>query len=265
MPNLTASLRPPAVLPAPGAMPAGSYMAKIRARGRLIVGVDQNTLGLAYLNPVTAQFEGAEIDLVHQLANAILGNPNAVEFRALTTAQRLPAVADGQVDLVVDAVTITCPRRREVDFSSVYYDAGQRLLVPTNSPARSIADLRGTKVCATAGSTTIDRLKAYPVIPVGVPQRTDCLVKLQEGLVDAVSSDDAILLGLESQDPYTKVIGAPLADEPYGIAIAKSHPDLVRFINGVLAQMRADGSLSAIFHRALGKAATNPPLPTYGG
>jgi polar amino acid transport system substrate-binding protein len=263
MPNLYASLTPLATLPPPGQMPAGSYMAEIYKRGRLIAGVDANTVGLSYVNPQTGQFEGAEPDLVRELAKAIFGNPNAVEFKALTTPQRIQAVYDGSVDIAVDAVTIICARRKQVDFSTVYYDAVQRLLVPTNSRATSIAGLTGQKVCATSGSTSYLKLGAYPVVRVGVPQRTDCLVDLQEGTVAAISSDDTILLGLHSQDPYTKLIGPSLDDEPYGMAIAKSHPVFVRFVNRLLAQLRSDGRLSSIFRTRLGPAASAPPQPQY--
>ena len=147
--------------------------------------------------------------------------------------------------------------------STVDDDAVQRLLVPTNSRATSIAGLTGQKVCATSTSTSNLKLGTYPVVRVGVPQRTDCLVDLQEGTVAAISSDDTILLGLHSQDPYTKLIGPSLHDEPYGIAIAKSHPGFVRFVNRVLAQLRSDGRLSRIFRSRLGAAASAPPQPQY--
>jgi polar amino acid transport system substrate-binding protein len=215
------------------------------------------------VNPQTGQFEGAEPDLVRELAKAIFGNPNAVEFKALTTAQRLQAVSDRSVDIAVDAVSITCARRKLVAFSTVYYDAVQRLLVPTNSRAASIAGLRGQKVCATSSSTSYRTLGKYPVVRVGVPQRTDCLVDLQEGTVKAISSDDTILLGLRTQDPYTKLIGPSLHDEPYGMAIAKSNTGFVRFVNGVLAHLRSDGRLASIFRTRLGPAASAPPQPQY--
>src|SRR5262249_24981038 len=156
---------------------------------------------------------------------------------------RRSAVQDGTVDVVADAYTITCYRKTQVAFSSVYLEAGQRVLVPADSPARSLADLRGKRVCATQTSTSIAKLKQYPgVIPYPVSQRTDCLVALQRGEVDGITSDDAILLGFQAQDPYTKLIGPDIEREPYGMAISQSHPDLVRFVNGVLARMRADGT-----------------------
>jgi polar amino acid transport system substrate-binding protein len=250
-------------------MPRGSFMEKIRRRGYLIAGVDQNTLLFAYFNGLHSQLEGFEIDVVRQVAKAIFGNPDAVHFRAITTAERIPAVEDSSVDIVADAVTITCQRRKQVDFSSVYYDAGQRVLVPVNSPVRSVGDLGGKRICATIGSTTIQKLARLTPRPkpYGVPQRTDCLVALQQGLVSAISSDDSILLGFEAQDPATKIVGPRFAKEPYGMAINKAHPEFVSFVNGVLAQMRSDGTWRKIYRNWLGKvtktAAPAPPKPHY--
>lgn len=265
----TASLRPPAVIPTPGAMPAGSYMARIKRRGYLIAGVDQNTLLFAYFNPLHHQVEGFEMDLLHQLAKAIFGNPAAVRTRAITTAQRISAVQDGSVDVVADAVTMTCERRTQVAFSSVYYDARQRLLVPLNSPIHGVGDLAGRRVCATRGSTSIKRLGTLPAHPIAYPveQRTDCLVALQEGRVDAVTSDDSILLGFQAQDPYTKLLAPQLDDEPYGMAISRAHPDFVRFVNGMLERVRADGTWQSMLHAWLGKVAPTPapPAPHYSG
>jgi polar amino acid transport system substrate-binding protein len=259
----TASLRPPATLPRPDALGRGSFMARIRRHGRLVAGVDQNTLLLGYLRPSTARIEGFEIDLVREVARALLGDPNKIELKALTTTQRLPAVQSGAVDIVVDAVTITCDRRRQVAFSTVYYDAGQRVLVPSSSRARSLADLRGKRVCATKGSTTIQRLERDPAkpVPYGVDQRTDCVVALQEGRVAAISSDDVFLLGFKAQDPNTKIVGPRLADEPYGMAINRRHPEFVRFVNGVLERLRDDGRWKAIHRRWLGPFAPTPAPP----
>jgi polar amino acid transport system substrate-binding protein len=261
--KVTASLRPPATEPAPGAVPPGSYMARIRRRGYLIAGVDQNTLLFAYFNPRDRQLEGFEIDMLREVARAIFGNPNAVRFKAITTAERVPAVQDGSVDIVADAMTITCERRRQVDFSTVYYDAGQRLLVPLDSRIRGASDLRRVRVCATIGSTSLQRLESLEPRPIAVrvPQRTDCLVALQEGQADAVTSDDAILLGFKAQDPYTKIVGRRFADEPYGMAISKSHPDFVRYVNGVLAKLRADGTWRAIYAKWLGRLTPVPAPP----
>jgi polar amino acid transport system substrate-binding protein len=264
--HLTASLRPPAVMPAPGAMPPGSDMAKIKRRGYLRVGVNTGFLGFGYLNPFTGQIDGFEIDLARELAQAIFGAPGHLQLRALTVTQRLPAVQHGSVDIVVDAVTITCSRRQDVDFSTVYYEAGQRVLVPISSKARGLQDLGGKRVCASAQSTPIQVIQRQPSHPiaVGAPQAIDCLVYLQEGRVDAISTDDSILLGFKAQDPYTKIVGPSVAKVPYGMAISKAHPEFVRFVNGVLARMRADGTWRRIYAHRLGNVthSKTPAPPT---
>jgi len=257
----TASLRPEGPLPAAGHMPAGTFMRKIQDRGRLIVGVDQNTLLLGYLNPFNGQIEGFDIDMLRQVAKAIFGDPKAIEFKAISSAQRIPVIQDQSVDIVADAMTITCERARQVAFTTVYYEAGQRIMVPSNSPVRSVGDLAGRKVCATIGSTSIENIRklAPRAIPYPVPLRTDCLVALQEGKVDAISTDDAILYGFQAQDPYTKIVGPRFSNEPYGMAINRSHPEFVRFVNGVLAHARSDGTWASIYEKWLGRVTHAPP------
>ena len=265
--NPTASLRPKA-MPAPGAMPAGSFMWKIEHQGHLIAGVDQNTLQFAYFDPLRRAIVGFEIDLLRRLADRIFGNrPNDIVFKAITTDERIRDVQNGTVDVVADAMTITCARRQLVDFSTVYYNAGQRILVPVNSPVRSVRQLGGRPVCATRGSTSLEILESLTPRPrpYRVDQRTDCLVALQEGHVAAITSDDSILLGFEKQDPDTKIVGPVFAKDPYGMAINKAHGDFVRFVNGFLAEIRANGVWRSIYQHWLPGPAPAPPKATYGG
>jgi polar amino acid transport system substrate-binding protein len=257
----TASLRPAG----PPVVTPGSFMAKIRARGFLIAGVDQSTFHFGYLNPLDGKIEGLDIDMVRAIAAAIFGNPDKVEFRAISDAQRIPDVQSGAVDIVAHTMTITCDRLKQVDFSTVYFDAGQRVLVQINSPATSIAGLGGKKVCATTGSTSIANIKAAPThpIPVAVPYWTDCLVLLQQGDVAAISTDDSILAGLAAQDPWTKIVGSRFSNEPYGLAISQQHPDFVRFVNAVLQRLRTDGQWAASYAHWIGTPVPPPPPARY--
>ena len=259
----TASLRPSG----PAQVTPGSFMAQIRARGYLIAGVDQNTYHFGYLNPFDGQIEGFDIDMLHRIAAAIFGDPSKIVFKAITDAQRIPATTSGRVDVVAHTMTITCDRLQQVAFSTVYYDAGQRVLVPSGSPVKQISDLGGKKVCATTGSTSIKNIAAVPAhpIPVAVPYWTDCLVLLQEGAVAAISTDDSILVGLAAQDPYTRVVGPRFTDEPYGLAISQQHPDFVRFVNAVLAQVRSNGQWAASYAHWIGAPVPAPPPASYKG
>jgi polar amino acid transport system substrate-binding protein len=259
-----ASLRP---APGPPRVTPGSSMAKILARGYLIAGVSQSTYHFGYFNPLDGQTEGFDIDMVRAVAKAIFGNPDKVEFKAITDNRRIPDIENGSVDIVAHTMTINCDRLKDVDFSSVYFEANTRVLVLNDSPATGMASLGGQKVCATTSSTSATLIASYPVTPhpiaVTVPQWTDCLVLLQQGQVAAISTDDSILAGLHAQDPFTKVVGPPFAPQPYGLAISKQHPDFVRFVNAVLAQERADGDWAASYVQWVsGPGTTAPPPPT---
>ncbi|MQA60867.1 MAG: transporter substrate-binding domain-containing protein [Actinophytocola sp.] len=101
----------------------------------------------------------------------------------------------------------------------------------------------------------------------GVPQAdtmTDCLVLLQQGQVEAISTDDTVLAGLAEQDPATKVVGSTFSSEPYGIGIPKDNEDMVRYVNAALEDVH-DGAWQDSYDRwlepALGPA--TPPTPSY--
>ncbi len=249
----------------PPQVTAGSFMAKIRARGYLIAGVDQNTYHFGFLSPFTGQVEGFDIDMIRAVATAIFGNPDKVVYKAISDNQRIPDITSGAVDIVAHTMTITCARLQQVDFSSVYFDAAQRVLVLKSSMAKSLTALRGQKVCATSGSDSLAVIAAKGAIPVAVPYWTDCLVLLQQGDVAAISTDDSILDGLVAQDPWTKLIGPRLTDEPYGLAISKQHPDFVRFVNAVLQELRTNGQWAASYAHWIGTPVPAPPPAQYGG
>lgn len=257
------SLRPTGDLPRPGAMPAGSYMAAIAAQGHLRVGTSQDTLLFSSRNPFTGVIEGFDIDMARQVAQAIFGDPNKIQIVVTPNAERVDYTVKGTVDLVAHTMTMNCERWSRVDFSTVYYDAGQRILVSTDSTVKSVADLSGKRVCAAAGSTSLDNLAlinpAARIVPE--PTQAECLVALQRNQIEAISTDDTILAGLAKQDPYTKIVGDKFTQEPYGLAIAKTHPEFVRFVNAVLARNRADGTWQRTYRTWLGGSGATPQPP----
>ncbi len=276
--NCTASYPPPSPMPTPRHMPAGSFMARIYARGYLIAGVDQNTYLWAYRDPVTTQLQGFDIDMLEQINQAIFGpDAPAIHFRIVANDDRSQAVATGKVDIVAETMTINCARQTRsttdpypVDFSTVYYMAAEQLLVPLGSTITGPADLGHKRVCAAGGADSLGNLVAQSgaqhVVAWNVNNWADCLVMLQQGQVDAISTDNAILLGLHAQDPNTAIVGPPFSPEPYGMAISQQHPDFTAFVNGVLAQERTDGTWEALYNSVLRPYTGQPqapPAPTY--
>jgi len=258
----SASLRP-----FPTKAQADAAVAKIRERGRLLVGLDVGSNLFSFRDPITGEITGFDVDIAGEVARDIFGKPTAVEYRILSSSDRITALQENTVDIVVKTMTMTCERRKLVNFSSAYFIAYQRILAPRESDIAGPADLSGKRVCVARGTTSLERVQEIdpPPTVVGVVTWADCLVALQQREVDAVSTDDAILAGLVSQDPYLHIVGPSMAEEPYGIGVNLTNTGLVRFVNGTLERIRNDGTWDTLYRRwltVLGPAPAPPP-PRY--
>lgn len=247
-------------------IPPGSTMDKIKKRGKILVGVDQNTLPFGFRKPTTGELVGFDIDMARQIATALFGDKDAIQFRAISSQQREDVLKNNEVDIVVRTFSVTCERKKSINFSSVYYVAGQQMLVNNDSTATSLADLGGKRVCSAKGSTSLKNLtkaESKPV-PVSVENWSDCLVMLQQDQVEAVSTDDVILAGMMAQDPNTKIIGEKFTEEPYGIGIPKQNEDMVRYVNSVLETVRNTGPWQTSYQQWLSNLGpATPPPPEY--
>ncbi|MGW2934074.1 glutamate ABC transporter substrate-binding protein [Streptomyces sp. NPDC001156] len=244
---------PERLSPPPSGDESGRAVTAIKTRGYLSVGVDQNSYRWGYRDPNAkgGDLEGFDIDLAHEIARAILGDPNAVRFHAIPTNQRIPAIKSGQVDMVVRTMTITCDRLREVAFSDPYFTTGQQVLAPKGSGITGYdKSLAGKRICSAEGSTAntrladdkkAGRLAASTDISTTVPNQLDCLVRLQLGEVDAVVTDGALAASQAAQDPTVELKGKPFTTEYYGVAMNKDSKDLVRRVNQVLVDYRKTG------------------------
>ncbi|WP_329345231.1 glutamate ABC transporter substrate-binding protein [Streptomyces sp. NBC_01352] len=220
---------------------------------KLIVGVDQNSYRWGYRDPNSGQdaaLEGFDIDLVHRIAEDILGDPNAVQFKAIPTDQRIPAIKDGRVDMVVRTMTINCTRLADVAFSAPYFKTGQQVLAPKSSAITGYdGSLAKQRICTAKGSTAnttlvegqkSGKLVSSADLSTTVPNQLDCLVRLQLGEVDAVVTDGALAASQAAQDPTVELKGEPFTAEYYGVAMKKDADDLVRRVNQVLVDYRQD-------------------------
>ncbi|MGP3686085.1 glutamate ABC transporter substrate-binding protein [Streptomyces sp. IBSNAI002] len=252
----------------------GAAIARIKAAGKLVAGVDQNSFRWGYRNQAEdgGGLDGFDIDLVKAIAQDILGDPNAVIYRAIPTSQRIPALQEGRVDIVVRTMTINCKRLEEVAFSTAYFEAGQQVLAPRGSQITGYdTSLKDKRICFAAGSTAEATLKAqsYGSVPVTVPNQLDCLVRLQLGEVDGIVTDNALAAGQAAQDPSVRLVGSPFTREFYGVAMNKDASDLVRRVNKVLEEYRSGGNESRWMKSYLKHlqpvlpGVTAPPAPKY--
>ncbi len=210
--------------------------------------MDQNSYLWGFRDPATGSYAGFDIDIIKAIAQDILGDPTKVQYLTVPTNQRIPAIQQGRVDMVVRTMTVNCARiKAGVAFSTAYFEAGQQLLVPKDSSITGFDDsLKGKRVCTALGSTGQAKLAqgAHGASVKTVDNQLDCLVRLQLGLVDAVFTDNALAAGQAAQDPTVHLVGTPVTHEPYGVAMSVGSPDLVRRVNQILDAYRSGGASS---------------------
>lgn len=238
-------------------------------KGRLVVGVSGDTYQLGFTDPADGKLKGFDIDFARAVAEAL---GVTLDLRVISAAQRIELLENGEIDMVARNMTVNCARWEQVAFSAVYYNATQKVLVRTDDAARykGPQSLAGKRVCAPRSTTSVANIKEIEpdVQAVEADNHTGCLIKFQNGEVDAITGDDTVLAGLAAQDPYAVVPEqTKIKDEPYGLAVNKDDVALARFINSVLDEMRRNGDWQKAYNTWLEPyldVDASPPPPDYG-
>lgn len=239
---LTAALA--AGLAASTAAAPGSALKAIEWRGAMIVGVKADFPPFGYIDE-RGQQVGFDIDLAHEVAAVMLGDPAKVKLRTVTSANRIPMLLAHDVDVVMASMTITQERKKTIEFTVPYFCSGHLILVRTaDLSINSFADLNGRRVSTVQGATgdTVTRILAPRAERVMFDQNTAAVLALKDDRTDAFVQDDVLLLGLARQDRSLKVVGwPPQMPGPYGLGVRKGDKDLLGALNVALARIRASG------------------------
>jgi glutamate transport system substrate-binding protein len=239
--------------------PAGSTMAKIQDRGEITIGVKYDVPPFGFKNPQSGEIEGFDVDMGKLIAEELGVEPKFVEA---ISDNRIPFLQQGEVDLILSTMTINQERDTEIEFSEPYYIARGRILVPGDSDIKGIEDLAGKRVCTALGSTYEETLREQaPDADLKlVDTYSECLELLQNGAIDAISTDDVILTGMIIQDDTLKMVGDELTTEPYGAGIKEGDKKFQKFVSDTLEAAQADGRWEEAFQRWVGQY-TNQQTP----
>ena len=243
----------------------GTTMARLNQAGTVTVGTkfDQPLFGLKNLE---GKPEGFDVEIAKLIAGEMGIPADKVNFIESVSANREPFIQQDKVDFVVATYTINDKRKQVVDFAGPYYEAGQDIMVAKGNP-EGIAgpeDLAGKKVCSVTGSTPAENIRTnYPDAELTeFDVYSKCAEALKNKQVQAVTTDNVILLGLISQDPDAfELVGKPFTEEPYGIGLKKGDTAFRSFINDTLDKLYQDGRWKAAWDATAGKVATETPTP----
>lgn len=231
---------------------AGTTMAKIQEKGEIVIGVKYDVPPFGFENPQSGEIEGFDVDMGNIIAEELGVEP---EFEEAITDNRIPFLQDGTVDIILSTMTITTDRAVEIDFSRPYFIAHGRILVPKGSDIKGIEDLGGKKVCTGLGSTYEATIKEQaPDADLKlVESYSECLELVQNGAVDAVSTDDVILTGMIIQDDSLELVGDEMTKEPYGVGIPDGDQEMADFVSGVVEDTFESGEWQDLYDKWVGK------------
>ena len=237
-----------------------STLGKIQAKGEIAIGVKYDVPPFGIKNPQSGEIEGFDIELGKAVAAKLGVEPKFIEA---ISDNRIPFLEDGTADLILSTMTINEERVEQIEFSDPYFIAKGRVLVPGDSDITGVQDLAGKNVCTALGSTYEANLKkAAPEAKLKlVDSYSECFELVQNGAVDAVSTDDVILTGMIIQDDTLKLVGDQLTEEPYGAGIKKGDTEMVEFVNGVFKELKDNGEWMKIYDEWVGKYTGEPGEP----
>lgn len=228
---------------------------RIVQRGRIVVGVAQSLNRLAFRSPATGDLAGFEVDIAREIARDIFGDPDAIEFRFVESVNRDQALASGDLDVVVRTMSLDTERQKNVEFSIPYLRVREQLLVQQNSGVTSFDDLSTKTVCTSSDSTSTQSVRRFDIDRLLKTRTwTDCLLAMQRHQADAIFTDNAILSGLQAQDPSTELVGNDWRDHYYAVAMAppgvpRNTRGLVEQVNSTLERIRSDGTWQRLYDK----------------
>jgi glutamate/aspartate transport system substrate-binding protein len=238
---------------------ATDTLAKIKSAGKIVIGTRDSSAPLAYTIG-DGKYVGYHVDVCNKIADAIKANLKTpampVEYTVVTSANRVPLVQNGTIDMECGSTTNNAARAQQVAFAPTTFVTNVRTAVKANSGITSIAQLNGKTVVTTTGTTSVQLLRKHEKAN-GVDfkelfgkDHADSFLLLESGRADAFVMDDNILAGLivNAKTPADfKIVGESISEEPIAIMIPKDDPAYKKLVDDTVIGLMKSGELDKIY------------------
>ena len=249
---------------------------KIKDTGSVVMGVRSSSGVLSYTLG-EGKYVGYHVELCQRAITDIgkqlgLAKPVDIKYQEVTSANRIPLVQNGTVDIECGSTTNNDARAKDVSFAHTAYVEEVHILTKANSPIKGIADLNGKTVATTTGTTSVqllrknERASGIDFKEVFGKDHADSFQLLESGKADAFVMDGQIVMGLASKSKSPAdyhIVGEALSIEPIGIMVRKDDTAFLAAVNKTLDGLMASGEIAKIYDKWFMQAV--PPTNTKVG
>ncbi|UED86969.1 glutamate ABC transporter substrate-binding protein [Streptomyces profundus] len=235
--------------------------------GSISIGIKYDQPGLGLKTP-DGDFVGFDVDVATFIAGELGYEPDQIDWVESPSGDRETMLSRGDVDFIVASYSITDERKEQVDFAGPYFVANQDLLIRAGESVPDEEAINDLTLCSVGGSTSAAKIKENIAPDAQLNELgtySECLTGLENGAVDALTTDDSILAGYAAQEQNVgkfELAGLALGPEHYGVGVPKGETELRDDINAAITKMVDDGAWEEAVEANFGPANYNAePAP----
>ncbi len=238
-----------------------STLDKIKQSGTMTLAYREASIPFSYLDD-KAQPVGFAYEICEKIADNVKKATGRADmkkqYQAVTSANRIPLLQNGTVDIECGSTTNNSERAKQVQFATNYFYTGTRFLVKAGTKVDKLSDLAGKTVVSTTGTTNyqlIRRLNEEQKLGIdllGAKDHPESMLMVQTGRAVAFAMDDILIYSLKAsaQNPADfAVVGEPIQVEPYAIMLRKDDPAFKKLVDDTLAGMMKSGEFEVLYKK----------------
>ncbi len=248
-------------LAASGAAFAQATLDKVKASGEMTLAYRESSIPFSYLDD-KAQPVGFGVEICDRIVDEVKKVTGRADLKinrqAVTSANRIPLLTNGTIDIECGSTTNNSERGKQVAFAINYFYTGTRFLVKADSGIKGLAELNNKTVVSTTGTTnfrimrTLITEQKLPIELVGAKDHSESALLVTSGRAAAFAMDDILLYGLRASaanPAELAVVGEPIQVEPYAIMMRRDDPAFKTLVDGVIAGMMKSGEFERVYKK----------------